>query len=287
MSVRKAVIPAAGLGTRFLPASKAVPKNLIPVVDRPMMQYAVEELSRAGIDNICIVISHGTEGVADHFAADEKLEAILERTGKAELLQKVRELKDLAEIYYVYQHKPLGLGHAVGVAREHVGDEPFVVLLPDELFDPTQDLVGELIATYSEENKSAIAVIEVPRDDVSAYGVIDPVDESSKPIAVKGLVEKPPVAEAPSNLMVAGRYVLTPEVFEILSKVEPGAGGEIQLTDALNVLAGRGELVASRYEGRRWDVGRVEGWLNAVVELGLEHPDYGEGLARFIESLDI
>lgn len=285
MKVRKAVIPAAGLGTRFLPASKAVPKNLIPVVDKPMIQFAVEELARAGITDVCFVVSKETSAVVDHFRTDEELERALEEAGKSDLLERVREIDRLPEVVSVYQEEPLGLGHAVGCARDWVGDEPFAVLLPDELYDPRRDLVGELISTFEARSASAIAVCEVPQETIDLYGSISSGDLTASPITVDGVVEKPSPEEAPSNLAITGRYVLVPEIFDIIDGLEPGAGGEIQLTDGLAELAGRGELFAVRYDGRRWDVGSKEGWLKAVVELALDDPDLGKEFGRFLEEL--
>lgn len=284
MSVRKAVIPAAGLGTRFLPASKAVPKNLIPIIDKPMIQYAVEELALAGIKNICIVISQGSETVADHFGSDPGLESVLERSGKTKLLEDVRRLQDLGEIYFVHQHVPAGLGHAVGVARDHIGDEPFAVLLPDELFDPKENFLGRMLDDFDETGSSVIAVNEVPREKIGLYGAIDTEDDNEELMRVRAVIEKPSPEKAPSTLAVIGRYVLVPEVFDIIAKLEPGAGGEIQLTDALHVLATRSSLLARRYGGRRWDVGNKEGYLEAIVELGADHPELGERFRRFLEG---
>lgn len=284
MSVRKAVIPAAGLGTRFLPASKAVPKELIPVVDRPVIQYAVEELVRAGVTNICIVTSQGKEAVADHFGRNAKLESALEASGKTDLLNEIRRLHELGDIYSVRQNEPLGLGHAVWVARDHVENEPFVVLLPDELFDPRTNFLGAMLESFENTGKSVVAVHEVPRETIKLYGSIDPVDQNEDPMRVRGVVEKPDPADAPSNLALSGRYVLVPEVFDILAKLDSGAGGEIQLADALGILAARDELMAQRYAGRKWDVGTKEGYLQAVVTLGAEDPILGLRFAEFLRN---
>ena len=282
MPVRKAVIPAAGLGTRFLPASKAVPKELVTLVDRPVIQYAVEELVRAGITNICIVTSQGKEAVADHFSSAKKLEAALQRSGKEELLQEVRRLHEMADIYSVHQNEPLGLGHAVWVARDHVGDEPFVVLLPDEVFDPKVNFIGEMIEKFDEEEQSMVAVHQVPHEDIKFYGSIEADDPTASVMSVRSVVEKPDPDDAPSDLALSGRYVLHPEVFDILAKLDTGAGGEIQLADALGVLASRGQLGAMRFDGRRWDVGMKEGYLEAIVTLAAEHPDLGQDFKRFL-----
>ena len=284
MPVRRAVIPAAGLGTRFLPASKSVPKELVTVVDRPIIQYAVEELVRAGITNICIVSSPGKEALANHFSSNSKLDAALEASGKKELLQEMKALEEMADIYTVMQNQPLGLGHAVWVAREHIEDEPFAVLLPDEIMDPAGNLIGEMVESFDERNMSVVAVAEVPIEEIKSYGSIDSEDFSGDTITVTSLIEKPDPEEAPSNLAVIGRYVLEPEVFDILAKLEPGAGGEIQLTDALAVLAGRGHLVAKRYRGRRWDAGTKKGFLEGTVALAVEHPELGPGFREFLKA---
>ena len=285
MPVRTAIIPAAGLGTRFLPASKAVPKELVTVVDRPIIQYGVEELVRAGVTNICIVTSEGKEGLINHFSSNSRLETALDNAGKHEILDKMQQLNSLAEITSVVQEEPRGLGHAVWVAREVIDDEPFVVLLPDELLDPAVNFLGEMIDTFDILQTSVIAVAEVPHHDVGSYGVIQPDDGDGEVLRVRTLVEKPRPDSAPSNLAVIGRYVLVPEVMDILGRVEPGAGGEIQLTDALAVLAGRGKLYAQVLSGRRWDAGTKQGYLEATAALALEHPELGQGFRNYLETI--
>lgn len=287
MPVRKAVIPAAGFGTRFLPASKAVPKVLLPVVDRPAIQYAVEELVRAGVNDICIVTSRGGDAVIDHFGATPDLELVLRRGGKHDFLDEVLALRELADIYAVRQHEALGLGHAVWTARNHVGGEPFVVVLPDELFDPRANFLGDMVAAFDEHGDSVLAVKEVPHEDIRHYGSIDPIADPDGPedlVKVRSLVEKPDPDKAPSDLAAIGRYVLDPEIFEILEKVDPGAGGEIQLTDGLNVLAERRRLRAKIHRGRRWDVGSKAGYLQATVTLAAEREDLGPGFRRFLDG---
>lgn len=274
-AVTKAVIPAAGLGTRFLPASKVVPKMLLPVVDRPAIQYAVEEVVRSGISEVCIVGSPGGEAVAAHFASSPELEAALERSGKQDLLIQMRALAELAEITYLEQEEPLGLGHAVWMAADFVGDETFLVALPDEIYDPEQNLLQRMVAAYENRDMNVIAVVEVHADQISLYGSIDPEDPEADLMKVRSVVEKPDPEKAPSYLAVVGRYVLDPSIFPILDELAPGALGEIQLTDGLNVLASKGELLAMRYEGRRWDVGQKAGYLEAVVALALERDDLG------------
>jgi UTP--glucose-1-phosphate uridylyltransferase len=285
MPVQTAIIPAAGLGTRFLPASKAVPKELVTVVDRPVIQYAVEELVRAGITNICIVISEGKEAVTHHFSSNAKLETALRDKQKKALLDEMLRLNELAHIYSVTQNEPLGLGHAVWVAREYVHDDPFVVLLPDELLDPGDNFVAEMIETYERTSQSVVAVDEVSHESIGSYGSIDPEPAFDDVMKVKAMVEKPDPAVAPSDLAIIGRYVLDPEVMTILKTVKPGAGGEIQLTDALAVLAGQGRLMAQRYRGRRWDAGTKLGYLQATAALAFEHPELGSDFRSYLEQI--
>jgi len=286
MPVRKGVIPAAGLGTRFLPASKAVPKVLLPVVDRPIIQYAVEEMARAGISQICIVMSHGHGAIADHFSPAPELEAVLEAAGKWELLAEVRAPEALADIFYVQQPRPLGLGHAVLCAQDFVGDEAFAVLLPDEMFDPSGNFLSGLLDVFEDRRSSVIAGLEVPAEEISRYGAIEMEDAASDPLRILSLVEKPPPSEAPSNLAIVGRYVLEPRIFDVLAKLQPGALGEIQLTDALDVLAHEGRLLGRRYEGRRWDVGNKQGFLRANFDLAAERPDFAGTLAGLRAGLE-
>jgi UTP--glucose-1-phosphate uridylyltransferase len=284
MPVRKAVIPAAGLGTRFLPASKAVPKVLLPVVDKPAVQYAVEEAVRAGITNICIVTSPGGDAVAEYFSPAPVLEKALEASGKWELLEEVRSLTQLADIDYVTQDEPLGLGHAVLVARDYVGDEPFAVALPDEIFDPAGSVLADMVGAFERYSASVIAVAEVPDREISLYGSIDPEPVSGDVMRVRLVVEKPRPSEAPSNLAVVGRYVLDPEAFEALAGLAPAEDGEIQLTEGLSALAQRGRLFAQLYRGRRWDVGNREGYLRAVVTLAAERADLGPLFRQFLRE---
>lgn len=277
--IRKGVIPAAGFGTRFLPASKAVPKVLLPIVDRPVIQYAVEEMARAGIEQITIVTSPGQGAIADHFSPAPELEAALQAAGKADLLAACRAPEALAEILFVQQPRPLGLGHAVWCARDTVGDEPFAVMLPDELFDPAGTFLGEMIELFGDRHAGVIAGMEVPHEHISRYGMINPEDPGADPLHIVSLVEKPPIDEALSDLAIVGRYVLPPAVFGILGTLRPGAIGEIQLTDALNVLARNGVLYGKTYRGRRWDVGDKLGFLRANFELAADRPDLAEAVA--------
>jgi UTP--glucose-1-phosphate uridylyltransferase len=279
MPIRKGVIPAAGLGTRFLPASKAVPKVLLPIVDRPVIQYAVEEMARAGITQICIVLSHGQGAISDHFAPAPELEAVLEKAGKTELLEEVRRTETLADIFYVQQHRPLGLGHAVLCAADFIDDEPFAVLLPDELFDPKDNFLGEMVETFEVEGASVVAGLEVPHEEICRYGAMAIEDFEAEPLRILSLVEKPPLDEAPSDIAIVGRYVLEPGVLALLAKLPPGALGEIQLTDALDILAREGRLLGKLYRGRRWDAGNKQGFLRANFDLAAERPDLAATVA--------
>jgi UTP--glucose-1-phosphate uridylyltransferase len=279
MPIRKGVIPAAGLGTRFLPASKAVPKVLLPIVDRPVIQYAVEEMARAGITQICIVLSHGQGAICDHFAPAPELEAVLEKAGKTELLEEVRRTETLADIFYVQQHRPLGLGHAVLCAADFIDDEPFAVLLPDELFDPKDNFLGDMVETFEAQGQSVVAGLEVPHEEISRYGAIAAEDAEAELLRILSLVEKPPLDEAPSDIAIVGRYVLEPAVLALLAKLPPGALGEIQLTDALDILARQGRLLGRLYRGRRWDAGNKQGFLRANFDLAAERPDLAATVA--------
>jgi UTP--glucose-1-phosphate uridylyltransferase len=273
--VRKAVIPAAGLGTRFLPATKAQPKEMLPVVDRPAIQYVVEEAVAAGIDDILIITGRNKRAIEDHFDRNVELELELRDKGKHEELADVRRLADLADIHYVRQGEPLGLGHAVSVARKHVGDEPFCVLLGDDLMD-SPELIRSMIDVYGRTGQSVIALMEIPGDDISLYGsaAVSPGPEPGL-VRVEGLVEKPLPAEAPSNLAVMGRYLFTPDIFEALEKVAPGKGGEIQLTDAIALLLADQVVYGRTFSSGRFDTGNKLDYLKATVEMAVRRPDLG------------
>lgn len=289
MTVKRAVIPAAGLGTRFLPATKVLPKEMLNVVDRPGIQYAVEEAARAGIQDVILVTSRGKSLMEDHFDAAPELEGALEAKGKLDELKAVRAITELASIHSVRQKEPLGLGHAVLTAREHVGEEPFVVLLPDEIVpEPLGDevsLLGRMIEIHAERGASVVAVREVEPEHVSSYGIVDPGDADGDVVSIAGLVEKPEVGRAPSRLASVGRYVLTPEVFASLETTEPGAGDEIQLTDAIRAVAERDGAFAYVYRGPIFDVGRKLDHLKASIELALRREDLAEPLRRFLTDL--
>jgi UTP--glucose-1-phosphate uridylyltransferase len=289
--IRKAVFPAAGLGTRFLPATKAQPKEMLPLVDKPIIQYGVEEALAAGCDQIIIITGRGKSAIEDHFDVSYELEKMLEERGKSELLTIVRQISDMIHVAYVRQKEAMGLGHAVLMARELVGDEPFAVLLADDVIDARVPCLKQLVQVYEETGASVIATQQVDGPAISAYGVID-----AQPVAgkfdgrlfeVKDLVEKPKPEEAPSNLAVIGRYILTPDIFDYLEKTPLGAGGELQLTDGLRGLAQKGKLHGYRFEGVRHDTGDKLGFLKATVEFALKRPDLRDGLREYLKSLKL
>jgi UTP--glucose-1-phosphate uridylyltransferase len=292
MRVRKAVFPAAGWGTRFLPATKAQPKEMLPLVDKPVIQYAVEEAVAAGIEHVIIVTSSQKRAIEDHFDISYELEHLLEAKGDIEMLRRVRHISDLAQISYVRQKEQLGLGHAVLVAKELVGHEPFAVILSDDVVVSEQPCIGQLMQAYQQTHSSIVAVMEVDHDQVDRYGVIDPVraDPPGAPTRlhrVRGLVEKPDPDRAPSNLAIIGRYVLTPKIFDKLEQTPRGAGGEIQLTDAIERLMAEQDVYAYAFEGVRYDAGTTMGWLEASVELALQRPDIGSQFRQYLAGLDL
>ncbi|HEY6651992.1 MAG TPA: UTP--glucose-1-phosphate uridylyltransferase GalU [Actinomycetota bacterium] len=275
MKVRKAVIPAAGLGTRFLPATKAQPKVMLPVIDVPAIQLVVEEAARAGIDDVLIITGRGQRAIEDHFDRNLELERFLEDKQKFDELKRIRQISDMAEVHYIRQKEALGLGHAVSVAQAHVGDEPFVVMLGDDLIHPSEPLLGEMLRAHDTFGRSVIAAMEVSKQEISMYGCIEPESFEEDLVRILSIIEKPSPEEAPSNLAVIGRYVLTPEIFDALRRTTPGRGGEIQLTDAINLLAQEQAVYAYRFEGRRFDVGNPLDYVKATVELGAERDDLG------------
>jgi len=291
MRVRKAVFPAAGWGTRFLPATKAQPKEMLPLVDKPVIQYAVEEAVAAGIEQVIIVNSSQKRVIEDHFDLNYELEHLLEEKGEIEKLRQVRAITDLAQVAYVRQKEQLGLGHAVLMAKDLIGHEPFAVLLPDDVVIADPPCIGQLINAYHEHHGSVVAVAEVPREETSRYGVIagEPVEgpNGDRTYRVSQLVEKPDPDEAPSNLAVIGRYVLTPKIFEKLEQTQRGAGGEIQLTDAIQALMDEQSVFGYAFEGVRYDAGTTMGWLQASVELTLARPDMGREFREYLRTLDI
>jgi UTP--glucose-1-phosphate uridylyltransferase len=290
MRVRKAVFPAAGLGTRFLPATKAQPKEMLPLVDKPIIQYGVEEALAAGCDQIIIVTGRGKSAIEDHFDVSYELEKMLEERGKTDLLQIVRQISDLIHIAYVRQKEALGLGHAVLTARELVGNEPFAVLLADDVIDAEVPCLKQLMNVFEKVQCSVLATQVVEGPGISAYGVLDakPVPGSNgKLYEVSNLVEKPRAQDAPSNLAVIGRYILTPTVFETLSDIKAGAGGELQLTDGLRALLQKEKIYGYVFEGKRHDTGDKLGFLKATVEFALKRPDLGGPLRQYLKTLNL
>ena len=283
--ITKAVFPVAGMGSRFLPATKASPKEMMPIVDKPLIQYAVEEAAAAGITEMIFVTGRNKRAIEDHFDKAYELETELERKGKSALLESVRSvLPNGARCIYIRQAEPLGLGHAVLCAQPAVGDEPFAVLLADDLMDGKPPAMVRMAEIFAREGASLLGVEEVPRDQTQSYGIvtIDAMRGDWAPI--RAIVEKPRPADAPSTLAVIGRYVLTPRIFDLLGKVAPGTGGEIQLTDAISSLLKHERALAVRLPGRRFDCGSKLGYLEAAVELGLRHPEVGEAFGRFLRS---
>jgi UTP--glucose-1-phosphate uridylyltransferase len=284
-SVRKAVIPAAGLGTRFLPATKSQPKEMLPIVDKPTIQYVIEEAVTAGISDILIVTGRGKRAIEDHFDRNFELEHYLEKDGKHDLLREVRMSTEIAEIHYRRQGDPLGLGHAVSIAREHVGDEPFAVMLGDDIMVDDAALLRRMLDAYDRYGRSVIALQEVPQDDISAYGCAEPEWIEGDLVQVKSIVEKPKPENAPSNLAVIGRYLFTPEIFEALDRISPGAGGELQLTDAIALLMKSQTVYGLVFESGRYDIGKKIDYLRATVELALDRPDIGPGFAEILREI--
>jgi UTP--glucose-1-phosphate uridylyltransferase len=284
--IRKAIIPAAGLGTRFLPATKAQPKEMLPIVDKPAIQYIVEEAIESGVEDIIIVTGKHKRAIEDHFDKSVELELLLEEKGNRELLDLVKRLSNLADIHYIRQKQPLGLGHAVYCARKFIGDEPFAVLLGDDIIQSRKPTLKSMIEIYEEKRTSVICAMEVPHKDMERYGIIAPERELGQGvIAIGDLVEKPHPDQAPSNLAVIGRYIIEPDIFGLLERAKPGKGGEIQLTDALRELNRKKRMVAYRLEGTRYDVGDKFGYLKATIDFALERPELGRDVRRYIQDL--
>jgi UTP--glucose-1-phosphate uridylyltransferase len=285
VKVQKAVIPAAGLGTRFLPATKAQPKEMLPVVDKPAIQYVVEEAVRTGITDILIVTGRGKRTLEDHFDRSFELEHYLEASGKHEEVKAVREISEMASIHYIRQANPAGLGDAVAHAEHHVGGEPFAVLLGDDIVAVGEPLLERMINVYERYGRSVLAVQEVRREDIHLYGAVKPEWVEDDLARVVDIVEKPPPEEAPSNLAAIGRYVLTPEIFDAIRETTPDAGGEVQLTDALRLLAREQAVYAFRFENGRYDIGKKLDYLRATVEMAVEREDLGPGFRAFLSDL--
>ena len=286
MRARKVVIPAAGLGTRFLPATKATPKEMLPLVDRPAIQYVVEEAVAAGLTDVLLVTGGGKNAIEDHFDTAVELERQLEAAGKHELLEATRRPTGLGRLHSVRQGVPLGLGHAIGCARDHVGDEPFAMLLGDDIIGADETLLSDMVDLADRTGRSVIAVMEFPAEDMDKYGVIrgEPDPDDPDVTLVHDLVEKPGAAAAPSNLGIIGHYVLTPDIFDLIDRTEPGAGGEIQITDALQAQAREEPIRAITFRGTRYDVGDKVDWLRACVELACGREDLGPPFRAFLKQ---
>ncbi|MBV9269167.1 MAG: UTP--glucose-1-phosphate uridylyltransferase GalU [Acidobacteriaceae bacterium] len=288
--VRKAVFPAAGLGTRFLPATKAQAKEMLSLVDKPLIQYGVEEAMHSGVQNIIIVTGRGKSSIEDHFDVSFELEQLLESKGKQDLLSMVRGISDMIDIAYVRQKEALGLGHAVLRAREVVGHEPFAVVLSDDIIESEIPCIRQLLDVYDFYGASVLALMEVPRDQISAYGVVDAELMADKGFQnrlfrIRNMVEKPRAEDAPSNLAIIGRYILIPEIFEAIESIQPGSGGEIQLTDALKYMLRNRPIYGLKFEGKRFDAGDKLGYLKATVELALKRHDLGPPFAEYLRTV--
>jgi UTP--glucose-1-phosphate uridylyltransferase len=287
MKIRKAVVTAAGWGTRFLPATKAQPKEMLPLVDKPMIQYVIEEAVASGIKHVIIVTAIGKRAIEDHFDRSFELEHIVEKKGDEQLLRKLQNISELADICYIRQKEQLGLGHAILVTKELIGDEPFAVFLPDDLIRARVPAMKQMIEVYNRYQNSVIAVEPVAKEDTKAYGIIKPKQVEDRVYQVLNLVEKPAPKDAPSNLGIVGRYILTPEIFRMLEKTAPGKGGEIQLTDGLRLLLEKQPIYAYQFEGIRYDTGMPLGFLKASVEFALNRPDIGAKFREYLRQLKL
>lgn len=283
-TVRKAIIPAAGLGTRFLPATKAQAKEMLPIVDKPTLQYIIEEAIESGIEEILIVTGRNKKCIEDHFDRSVELELELENKGKKEMLDMVKNISNMVNIHYIRQKEPKGLGHAVHCAKSFIGDEPFAVLLGDDIVDSETPCLKQMINAYDEYKTSILGVQKVARENVDKYGILDVKHIEDRVYKVKDMIEKPSIEDAPSNIAILGRYIITPEIFNILENQEPGKGGEIQLTDALKTLATKEAIYAYNFEGRRYDVGDKLGFLEATVDFALKRPELRDDFISFLKS---
>ena len=289
MKIRKAVIPAAGLGTRLLPATKATPKEMLPLADKPSIQYIIEEAVASGIEHVIVITSRTKRIIEDHFDSSPDLERMLEQKGDYKTLEMLRQIEDMAQVTFTRQPTPRGLGHAILQAQDLVGDEPFGVMLPDDLIDNNggTPCLRQLMDVYEQHEGSVLAVMHVPRQHVSRYGVIAGEEIAARTWRVSNTVEKPPVERAPSDLAIVGRYVLTPEIFELLERTEPGRGGEIQVTDAIDALLGLQPVFAYEFSGTRYDMGDKLGWLTTSVAFALKRPDLAPGMKAFLRGLKL
>ncbi|MCR1849872.1 UTP--glucose-1-phosphate uridylyltransferase GalU [Paeniclostridium sordellii] len=282
--VRKAIIPAAGLGTRFLPATKSQPKEMLPIVDKPTLQYIIEEAVSSGIEEILIVTGRSKKSIEDHFDRSIELELELEQKGKLDMLKIVQDISNMVDIYFIRQKEPKGLGHAIYCAKSFVGDEPFAVLLGDDIVDSDKPCLKQLIGAYDEYNTSILGVQEVAKENTDKYGILDVKHIEDRVYKVNDMVEKPKVEEAPSNIAILGRYIITPAIFEILENQKPGKGGEIQLTDALKTLGEHEAIYAYNFEGKRYDVGDKLGFLKATVDYALKRPELKSDFIEFLKE---
>lgn len=284
-TVKKAIIPAAGLGTRFLPATKSQPKEMLPIVDKPTLQYIIEEAINSGIEEILIITGRNKKSIEDHFDKSVELELELQQKGKTEMLEMVQEISNMVNIHYIRQKEPKGLGHAIHCAKSFIGDEPFAVLLGDDIVDSDTPCLKQLIDAYDEYKTSILGVQEVAREDTNKYGILDCKYIEDRVYKVKDMIEKPNVEEAPSNIAILGRYIITPAIFEILENQAPGKGGEIQLTDALKTLASHEAIYAYNFEGRRYDVGDKLGFLEATIDFALKRDNLKDGLINYMQNI--
>ena len=284
MKVKKAIIPAAGLGTRFLPATKAQPKEMLPIVDKPTIQFIIEEAIASGIEEILIITGRNKKCIEDPFDKSIELEMELEKSGKSDLLELVRDISDMVDIHYIRQKEPKGLGHAIYCAKTFVGNEPFAVMLGDDVVDSKVPCLKQLIDCYSEYNTSILGVQKVPEDQVDKYGIVNGRFIEDRVYKVNDLVEKPSPEEAPSNIAILGRYIITPEIFKHIENTKPGKGGEIQLTDALKSLITQEVMYAYEFDGKRYDVGDKLGFLQATIEYALKKPELRENFVKYLES---
>lgn len=285
MKVRKAIIPAAGLGTRFLPATKAQPKEMLPIVDKPTLQYIIEEAIESGIEEILIITGRNKSSIENHFDKSVELELELERSGKTDLLEMVRNISDMVNIHYIRQKEPKGLGHAIYCAKSFIGKEPFAVLLGDDIVDNNKPCLKQMIEVYDKYKTTILGVQKVANKDVPKYGIIDGQQIEDRIYIVKDLVEKPSKEEAPSNVAILGRYIINPQIFKILEHTKPGKGGEVQLTDGLKELAKREMMYAYNFEGRRYDVGDKQGFLEATIEFALSREELKDEFLEYLKKI--
>ena len=285
MKVKKAIIPAAGLGTRFLPATKSQPKEMLPIVDKPTLQYIIEEAINSGIEEILIITGRNKKSIEDHFDKSVELELELEQKGKQEMLDMVRDISNMVNIHYIRQKEPKGLGHAIYCAKSFIGNEPFAVLLGDDIVDNETPCLKQLINAYDEYKTSILGVQEVAMEDTNKYGILDVKHIEDRVYKVKDMIEKPDIDKAPSNVAILGRYIITPAIFDILENQAPGKGGEIQLTDALKTLGKQEAIYAYNFEGRRYDVGDKFGFLEATIDFALKRENLKEELLNYMEKV--